>query len=132
MPLPLAYLEVTTALGQAAEALTLVPIDVLVTAAPINEAPQPPFGHLVSVDLPGGAAVDLQVSVTAPQNSAPARATGFFIVSASQAGLTHLRVRALVNPSFFTNVAPSPASPPPAAGESFLAFGYQSVAAEPM
>ena len=129
MPLPLGYLEVTTALGQVSEALTLVPIDVLVTASPINEAPQPPFGHLVAVDLPGGGTVDLQVSVTVSQNSDTAQEIGFFLVSS---GLTDLRVRALVNTSFFTNVPPSSVSPTPAAGESFLAFGYQSVGAEPM
>jgi hypothetical protein len=82
------------------------------------------------VNLPGGAAVDLQVSATVLEHTAAAQRIGILFLPSVP--LTGLQVRAFVNTQFFTNTVDYAANPTPPGGESFVMFGYRSVAGETM
>jgi hypothetical protein len=84
MPVPLGYVEVV----RGATTVTR-PLEVVVRP----EEPDPgPFGHLVPVNLPGGAAVDLQVSATVLEHTAAAQRIGILFLPSVP--LTGLQVRA--------------------------------------
>ncbi|MBI2709427.1 MAG: hypothetical protein HYX34_06995 [Actinobacteria bacterium] len=130
MPLALGYADVTTGVSTSAPKRITRPLEVVLRAPPLNEPDPGPFGRLVPVDLPGGPAADLQVSVTVQENSDVAQEIIVLVVPSGS--LTDIAVQLWINTTYLTNDVAFATHPSPSRGESFIVFGARSVGSVPL